>query len=465
MARLRYPDIPSLPRELQQSPGMAQWHRELETFWNDHVRVLQRIEQGTTATASSSSGGTAEQTTDPDVVRMAQLDGIVSRLDGALTGVRRLFERLRSQMDSSKADIDFQIRQLQAQSGDASARITNLGFAYADGDRALAFELSTVSAAVDDVASEVSTIALTYVSNTAFDDFTADLGLQLGGITDSIDTLDGEVGGIALTLSTLSTSVDGIDATVDILAAAYIVGGVAVSTWGFKLDANGKVVGIQAVAASGGVQDEEGVITFIGADMKSDNYVYGTAGWFLGYDGSAKLANADFWGRLRAGRMASGIPRYNETDPVYETHTHPTTTTKTTASKVGLDSGGGPVLIVHYKGWKEGPDGYSRDRYGRSDTIFSLRFSGVVDHYVSLWWRHRWPDGSVGSWVYVPNSEQTEPQAGIGSISTHADFTPPGLDGEAGVEFGVRGTDEFGNFHNAGARDVRGALSVQAFND
>jgi uncharacterized protein YoxC len=354
---------------------------------------------------------------------------------------------------------------LFAQSSDNAAEIDSVAAAFASADAALAADLLSLTATVDDVSAAVDTISIAYVA--------ADSSLQsqvngLDSVTDSlqsqINSANSSITAVSASLTTLTTQVAGIDSSVDILAAAYIVGGAAVATWGFKLDAGGKVVAMQAIAASGGVQPDTGVIIFSGADLRTDNYSYGVAGWFLGYDGRARLADAEIWGTLQAGRMSSGIPRFTPADPGYEGHTYPTSTSKTTASKFNIDSGPGPVLLVHYKGWRDEGAGFSRNRYG-PNPLFSLKFSGVVDHYVSLWWRHRWPDGSVGGWVYVPDSEQTEPAGGSGSVSTHADFTPTGLDGDVGVEFGVRGTNEFGSFLNSGARDVRGALSVQVFND
>jgi hypothetical protein len=80
-------------------------------------------------------------------------------------------------------------------------------------------------------------------------------------------------------------------AAVQVLSDAFITtSGRAVSSWGFKLDANGKVVGMQATAASGGSQPELGEIVFTGANLRSDNYVDGPSGdgWKLGYDGVFK---------------------------------------------------------------------------------------------------------------------------------------------------------------------------------
>jgi hypothetical protein len=105
-----------------------------------------------------------------------------------------------------------------------------------------------------------------------------------------------ETSALATDILSLSATVGSMSASVSVLAAAYIVGGVAIATWGFKLDANGKVVGMQAVAASGGSQAQTGEIVFIGANMRSDNYAESsgspTAGWKLGYDGVLRAVAA-----------------------------------------------------------------------------------------------------------------------------------------------------------------------------
>jgi len=105
-------------------------------------------------------------------------------------------------------------------------------------------------------------------------------------------------------ISSLTATVGSINASVAILAAAYIVGGVAVATWGFKLDGGGKVVGMQAIAASGGTQAETGVIVFSGADLQSDNYVAGTSGWKMSYTGDVEFGNGSFRGIVNMGFMS-----------------------------------------------------------------------------------------------------------------------------------------------------------------
>jgi len=111
----------------------------------------------------------------------------------------------------------------------------------------------------------------------------------------------------ALSISTLSSSVGTLTSTVNVMAAAYVVGGVAIATWGFKLDGGGKVVGMQAIAASGGTQAETGVIVFSGADLRSDNFVAGTSGWRIKYDGSVEFQDAVIRGTIKAGTTIEGL--------------------------------------------------------------------------------------------------------------------------------------------------------------
>lgn len=112
---------------------------------------------------------------------------------------------------------------------------------------------------------------------------------------------------ISSSVTTLSSSVGSLQSTVNVLAAAYIVGGQAIATWGFKLDANGKVVGMQAIAASGGSQSETGVIVFAGADLQSDNFVSGSSGWRIKSSGDVEFQSGIFRGTISSGStIASG---------------------------------------------------------------------------------------------------------------------------------------------------------------
>jgi len=170
---------------------------------------------------------------------------------------------------------------------------------------------------------------------------------------------------------------------------------------------------------------------------------------------------------LFAAKINTGAAYYRDGDG-HEDSTFPPVT-PASASQPNYADSTNPLCVVTFYGWKSG-SGYARDRYGRPDTPFLLMFSGSVDHYVSLWWRHAFSDGSFGSWAYVPDSQQIEPAGGYGSVGTHAVVVPGitagigELDGDVAIQFGVRGTNSAGGWQDSGQRNLRGCLSVMCFN-
>jgi hypothetical protein len=168
---------------------------------------------------------------------------------------------------------------------------------------------------------------------------------------------------------------------------------------------------------------------------------------------------------LFAAKINTGAAYYRDGDG-HEDSTFPAVTAQSAAVANYVDSTN-PVCVVPYYGWKSG-SGYARDRYGRPDAMFLLLFTGSVDHFVSLWWRLNYGGGSYSAWTYVANSLQIEPAGGYGSVGTHgivvAGTDIGSLDGDVTIEFGVRGTNAAGAFFNAGAKDLRGVLTVICFN-
>jgi hypothetical protein len=166
-------------------------------------------------------------------------------------------------------------------------------------DSTLQGNINTVSA---DLATEQTTRA------TAISALASDIAAMLATFNDSVASLYQEYSvraaaqtSQAASITSLNASVGTLNSSVNILAAAYIVGGVAIATWGFKLGAGNKVVGMQAIAASGGTQADTSVIVFSGADLQSDNFVAGTSGWRVRYTGDAEFQNGIFRGTLKAG--------------------------------------------------------------------------------------------------------------------------------------------------------------------
>lgn len=192
--------------------------------------------------------------------------------------------------------------------------------------------------------------------------------------------------------------------------------------------------------------------------IRSANYEPGLAGFIFRGDGSGELNDLTIRGRLAAGKIATEAAIYNRSDPGHEDSTFPAVLAQSNSTAVDVSSAFGPVITVNFYGWKTG-SGYARDRFGRSDPVFLLQFNGVLDHYVSLWYRI---DGGV--WTYVNGTQQIEPLNGYGSTGTQGTLSLEGLDGSETITFGVRGTNSNGAFFDNGKPLIRGTLSVICFN-
>ncbi len=103
-------------------------------------------------------------------------------------------------------------------------------------------------------------------------------------------------------LTQLSSVTTGASATLQITAQAFAtgsvngLGGVALARYGFSLDAGGKVVSMQATSNS--FPGSFGTIIFGGADLQSDGYVAGSAGWKLSHNGDFDGNKGSFRGNL-----------------------------------------------------------------------------------------------------------------------------------------------------------------------
>jgi|GEM_PF-3368248 hypothetical protein len=109
---------------------------------------------------------------------------------------------------------------------------------------------------------------------------------------------------MASSISSLSSTVSGMSANVTILAAAYVSGGQAVAMAGWNLDANGHAVSLTLITSSGPVTVSSLVLG--GCDILSANFVAGTSGWRIRYDGSAEFQNVIVRGTLNADDIVAG---------------------------------------------------------------------------------------------------------------------------------------------------------------
>jgi hypothetical protein len=204
-------------------------------------------------------------------------------------------ETTRQAADESLAD---SITTLTASLAGVSAGLSTEESTRAAADSALASDITVLTAGL---ASNVATLG---TEETTRADADSALASDITVLTATVSGNTAAIGSeetaratgdsaLAASLDELVASVSGVSASVDVLTAAYVLDGVAVTTWGIELDSDGKVVGIQAIAASGGTQASTGVIIFSGADLQTDNFDGATAGWQLTHAGRIKAAGWD----------------------------------------------------------------------------------------------------------------------------------------------------------------------------
>lgn len=132
-------------------------------------------------------------------------------------------------------------------------------------------------------------------------------GFTTAQVTNVNSAIASTGGALSQWLTQLSSTTTGANASVNIAASAFVtggsngLGGVAIASWGFQLDANNKVVSMRATAASAGtVPGGIGTIVFGGADLQSDGFSAGSAGWRIRPNGDSEFNNGIFRGTLDA---------------------------------------------------------------------------------------------------------------------------------------------------------------------
>lgn len=135
-------------------------------------------------------------------------------------------------------------------------------------------------------------------------------------ITQLAQTIATSGGALAQWLTLLSAQTTGQYANIQIGATAFVTGGfagtggIAIAGWGFKLDANGKVVSMQAIAATGaGIVGSYGKIVFGGADLESNTFTSsnGLTGWQITAAGDVTFNSAKVRGTFTGGSPANGV--------------------------------------------------------------------------------------------------------------------------------------------------------------
>lgn len=189
---------------------------------------------------------------------------------------------LAQQIDAVRANTQLTGQQLTATVGTVSTALTQSGVAL--GSRV-----------------DVVTSNLTLSGSNLFTRVTATGASLLG-------TIATEKGALSEWITNLGAQTSGQSSSVQIGARAFVtgdvngIGGAAVATWGFKLDSNGKVVSMQATSEDlFGHPTEYGTIAFGNANLRSNSFTAGSAGWQIRYDGSAEFNNISARGAFTGG--------------------------------------------------------------------------------------------------------------------------------------------------------------------
>lgn len=206
----------------------------------------------------------------------------------------------RASADSALAATD---TTLTASIASNAAAISAEATTRATDDSALSSSITTVAATAASNTAAISTEAAARASgdsalSTSLTALTATVGTNTADISSESAARASADSALSTSITTLSATVGGLSSTVTILDSAFIVGGVAVATYGWKLDGGGKVVSMQAIAASGGVQNEVGVVIFGGCNVQSDDFVAGTTGWQLKKTGGIDVGTGNFRGTV-----------------------------------------------------------------------------------------------------------------------------------------------------------------------
>lgn len=173
----------------------------------------------------------------------------------------------------------------------------------------------------------VANNALNVRVNTIVVSASGSLSNQINVVAANVSTLDSRLGATGVTvLTALATTggalaaqdtaliayTSGVYSKVRIAAEAFVTGDLAdgsdraaVARWGFQLDANGKVVSMEATSASYGAS--YGTIVFGNADLQSNTFTEGSAGWRIKADGKAEFSDAIVRGSFTGGAGSSKI--------------------------------------------------------------------------------------------------------------------------------------------------------------
>lgn len=240
------------------------------------INIISGENQLTLQTVQGLSGQITGNGTIPGAVNTAlnvRVNTIVVSSSGALS----------QQIDAVSARLQTTGQSLNATVGAVSTALTNTGVA-------LGSRIDVVTANFNTLTNNVTATGATLLSAMATSDgalaqWITNLGVQTSGQTSAV-----QIGAQAF----VTGSVNGL-------------GGAAIASWGFKLNANGKVTSMIATAANGYGFSDQGTIVFGNADLQSDTFSEGSAGWRIKANGKAEFSDAIVRGTFTGGAGSAKI--------------------------------------------------------------------------------------------------------------------------------------------------------------
>lgn len=260
----------------------------------------------------SSSGALSQQI---NAVRaLTELTGqaLTSQVSTVSTALTNSGVALGSQITTVQANVN-------SLSGQSNARVDTVQIALASTGSSLAQDISIVRA---NLATTGSTLNASVINvSSALTASGVALGQQITTVQANVGSLSGQSnaridttqtalattgGALSRVDQSIEAAISGVYSKIRIVADSFVTGSLpggldnaAKAVYGFKLDANGKVVSM--VATSSTFPGEESTIKFGGASLQSDTFVAGSQGWRISAGGSAELAQASIRGDITGG--------------------------------------------------------------------------------------------------------------------------------------------------------------------
>lgn len=365
-------------------------------------------------TVSTINGISGQLTGIPGVIQTAlqvQMNTIVVGASGTLV----------TEINAIQASLVTSGSALGAEIGTVSTALVNSSGALSNQINIVQANLITTGATITarQVTDETALVNSGAALTTQINQVMASVVFGSGYTTSQINTVEQAVastgGALALWIQNLSATTTGLTATVNIVAEAFVtggsngIGGVAVSTYGFQLNAGNQVVSMQAIAASAGsVPPGLGTIVFGGANLESSNYVAGSAGWFVGFNGFAEFGQGVFRGDFTG---SNGAVQFNAAGGLFKfqgggTTSHSAITIPTTvANSVVMEIQGSTNIHIQMgdyfvgSNWTPliqlsddvgnasnyGPSGLAVSNIQMDQAVFSRKFAPLPG---LIWWTH-----------------------------------------------------------------------------